>query len=317
MFRSKKFVTGLLIALLISLCSNALAEGLPMDNFSWGPKPKQENYTTTDEYAQYEDSSITVRIYTDRFADTTYNCAHVKISHPSQLRTAPAGIIDSDRADFRSAATSRGRLVANKVNAVVAINGDYHTKPDKCQVVLRMGKQFRNAADGTMDLLLIDKNGNLSAMENCQKADYAAFAKENMDNLYQVFCFGPVLCRDGASVIGEDYLNKSLGSQNSTQRTAIAQIGELEYLLITCEGPQSEGSKGMTLMEFAALCEELGKKFNPESGCSLAFNLDGGNSSTLVFKGINSSGKFAYIKYNCPEIERFLSDILYFATLEE
>lgn len=313
MFTSRKMIFALLIALLVSMAGNAFAAELPMDNFSWGAKPAQENYIAADEY---QDSSISVKIYTDRFADTTYNCAHVKISHPSQLRTAPAGIIDSDRADFRSATTSRGRFVANKVNAVIAINGDYHTKPDKCQVVLRMGKQFRNVADGTMDLLIIDKEGNLSAIEKCTKDDYIAYYNANSENMYQVFCFGPVLCRDGKSVIGEDYLNKSLGSQNSTQRTAICQIGPLEYLLITCEGPQSQGSKGMTLMEFAALCEEMGKKFS-ENGCSLAFNLDGGNSSTMIFKGKNKDGKFAYVKYNCPEIERFLSDILYFATLEE
>ena len=29
------------------------------------------------------------------------------------------------------------------------------------------------------------------------------------------------------------------------------------------------------------------------------------------------SGKLNYVKYNCPEIERDLSDIIYFATLEE
>ena len=310
---NKTVIFVLVSVLFAALAVSVSAEALPMDNYTFGAAPKQENYISADEY---QDSSISVKMYTDTFADTTYNYAHVKISHPSQLRTAPAGLIETPKATFRSSTTSRGRLVARAVNAVVAINGDYHTKSDKCQVVLRMSQQVRNNADGSMDLLVIDKEGNLSALQGYKKDDYAAFYEANKDNLYQVFCFGPLLCQDGVSVIASDYENRSLGAQNSTQRSAICQIGPLEYLLVTCEGPQSKGSKGMTLMEFAALCEEMGKKFS-ENGCSLAFNLDGGNSSTMIFKGTNKDGKFAYVKYNCPEIERFLSDILYFATLEE
>ena len=52
-----------------------------------------------------------------------------------------------------------------------------------------------------------------------------------------------------------------------------------------------------------------------ENGCLLAFNLDGGNSATLVFKAMDAKGEMNYVKVNCPEIERQLSDIIYFATL--
>ena len=62
------------------------------------------------------------------------------------------------------------------------------------------------------------------------------------------------------------------------------------------------------------LPEQEGKKLN-EDGCALAFNLDGGNSATLVFKGLDAKGNLSYLKVNCPEIERQLSDIIYFATL--
>ena len=133
--------------------------------------------------------------------------------------------------------------------------------------------------------------------------------------MYQVFCFGPVLVKDGASLIDEAYLNKSIGSQNNAQRSAIAQLGPLEYMLVTCNSSQTPNNKGMTIFEFASLCEQLGKELN-ENGCQLAYNLDGGNSATLVFKAKDAkSGKLSYVKYNCPEIERFLGDIIYFATL--
>lgn len=305
------------ILLVLSLASSALAQGLPMNDFSSGPAPKDENYLSDTEY---KDASISVQLYEGVSDITPYNYAHVKISHPSQLRTAPAGKVSTQDATFFFQSTSRGRNVAKAVNAVVAINGDFYTKTDRCQVLLRQGQQYRNLyrdeRSGMSDLLVIDMQGNLTGLQNCFQKDYAAYYEENKENLYQVISFGPVLCRDGVSIIAENYKNNFIGAQKRTQRSAIAQIGPLEYLLITCEGPQTTNNKGgMTIYEFSMLCEELGKKHS-ESGCSLAFNLDGGNSSTLVFKGLNESGFLVYKKINCPQIERDLSDIIYFATLE-
>ena len=183
------------------------------------------------------------------------------------------------------------------------------------KVVLRQGKQVRNISEGVSDLLVIDMNGDFSYLPLCSKEDYQAYYEENQQNMYQVFCFGPVLVKDGVSLIDEAYLNKSIGSQNNAQRSAIAQLGPLEYMLVTCNSSQTPNNKGMTIFEFAALCEKMGKELN-ENGCQLAYNLDGGNSATLVFKEKNAkTGKLSYVKYNCPEIERFLGDIIYFATL--
>ncbi|MBQ4075086.1 MAG: phosphodiester glycosidase family protein [Clostridia bacterium] len=315
---AKKCIILFLAVMLVLPCFTALAEGfdpLPMNNLSFGAKPKNENYLSNTEY---QDESISVKIYEGRFADTDYACAHVKISHPSQLRTIPAAVYQSPKAAFvarASEANFKGRFVANKVNAVVALNGDFYTKTKVVQVVLRQGKQVRNISEGKSDLLVIDMNGNFSYLPLCSKEDYQAYYEENQQNMYQVFCFGPALVENGVSRIDESYLNKDIGSQNNTQRSAIAQIAPLEYLLITCNGPQTKNNKGMTIYEFAALCEKLGKELN-EDGCELAYNLDGGNSSTLVFKKKDAkTGKLSYVKYNCPEIERFLGDVIYFATL--
>lgn len=311
----------LILALLLGIFTSAAAEDfipLPMDSYEPGPAPKDSAYLSNTEY---QDESIHVKIYQDRYADTDYVYAHIKISHPSQLRTAPATLaekgISLSKVNFRYTAelTARGRYIANAANAVISINGDYFTKTDKCQVVMRQSQQVRNAADGTMDLLVIDKNGDLTALPKCTRAQYNDYLDAHESEMYNVFCFGPVLAENGASVIPENYQNGSVGAQNSTQRSAIAQLGPLEYMIITCNGPQTSGNKGMTIPEFAAVCELSGKKLN-ENGCLLAFNLDGGNSATLNFKTMNAkTGQFGYAKVNCPEIERFLSDIIYFATL--
>ena len=314
-----KSLLSLLLCLLM-LPAAILAEGLdplPMDNLSYGPAPKDENYLSDNEY---QDESISVKIYEGRYADTDYVYAHVKIVHPSQLRTMPSSIYAgtnqrSKNYSFKNTSTTRGRFVASLSNAVIAINGDYYTKPE-CTVVFRMSTQYRNQADGLRDLLIIDKNGDFSTLAAPKKADYAAYYEANKDNMYQVFCFGPLLVENGVSIIPEDYQNRYIGAQNLAQRTALCQLGPLEYMLVTSYGNQTKGNKGLTIPEFAQVCEIAGKALKPEGGCRIAFNLDGGNSTTMVFKRLDQkAGKMRYVKVNCPDIERFLSDIIYFATL--
>ena len=292
--------------------AETVLEPLPMDRVAVGSPPKDANYISDTEYV---DESISVKIYEGRYADTDYVYAHVKISHPSQLRTAPADVRASKNSTFKTSATARGRLVAENANAVIAMNGDYFTK-DECKVVLRMGTQYRNNADNLRDLLVIDTNGNFSYLNAPSKADYAAYYEVNQANLYQVFCFGPVLVENGVNLIPANYENGYIGAQKSAQRAAICQLGELEYMMVVCYGNQTKGNKGMTIPEFAAVCDMAGRELKPETGCQLAFNLDGGNSTAMLFKQLDAkSGKLKYAKVNCPEIERFLSDIIYFATL--
>lgn len=303
----------LLLAMLFTLSATAFAlEPLPMNEVSAGPAPKDECYISDTEY---EDESISVKIYNGRYADTDYYYAHIKISHPSQLRTAPAAVGIEKKPTFRSSATRYGIEVARDTNAVFAINGDYYTQSE-CNVVLRMGTQVRNSwDDGIRDLLLIDYNGDFSYLTTPTRGEYAEYYKAHKDELYQVMCFGPVLVENGVSVIPEDYDNGYIGATKYTQRSAIAQLGPLEYMVVACYSDQMKDNKGLTVYEFANLCEELGKSLS-ENGCQLAFNLDGGNSTTMVFKRMDEkSGKMAYVKVNCPEIKRTLSDIIYFATL--
>lgn len=82
----------------------------------------------------------------------------------------------------------------------------------------------------------------------------------------------------------------------------VGQLGELEYILVATEGPENEGSEGLTIPEFAQLMKDL--------GAVQAYNLDGGSSSAMMLGGekINalSSKKM-----------RPICDLLYFTTLVE
>ncbi len=306
----------ILVLCLLAICFSAAAESLtplPMDAFTAGPMPAAENYLSPTEY---RDESISVSIYQDRFADTDYYYAHIKIAHPSQLRTAPAGIVGAPSATFSFETENKATQIAKAANAVIAINGDYYTKSDKCHVALRQTRQYRNFANGTMDVLAIDMNGDLHILQNCTKQAYKEYHDQMAGQLYNVFCFGPLLALDGESVISPAYSNTYIGSQNATQRSAIAQLGPLEYMLVSTNGPQSPGNKGLTIYEFAAVCAEAGKRLS-ENGCQIAYNLDGGNSAAMVFRAVNpENGRLAMKRVNSSDIsERHLSDIIYFATL--
>ena len=328
MIKMKRLAAAALVLLMLfPACAEDMLKMLPMSKYTGGPEPKYENciFAENDGDFQteqtinglkfvsakaYKDDSISVEIHTGRSFDTDYTYAHVKIINASQLRSASA-----TASSFTSTQVNTVREIAKNVNAVVAINGDFHAKPEKCKVLLRQSRQVRNSAQGDTDLLLIDKNGDFSILDKPTRQGYASYYKNHEGEMYQVYCFGPVLIRDGEISIGEKFRDNYRGSDKNAQRCAVAQLGPLEYMLITCASSQTRHNKGMTLQEFAQVCLEAGKELNPEGGCSIAYNLDGGNSATLVFLGYNTKiKKIRQMKIN-PGQERQISDILYFATL--
>ena len=86
---------------------------------------------------------------------------------------------------------------------------------------------------------------------------------------------------------------------------AICQTGPLEYLMVTCEGPENKGSVGLTLDQFIDLISSM-----PD--VKTAYNLDGGSSAAMVFR----LGGKNWRKINAtssPKV-RPLKDIIYFVS---
>lgn len=80
---------------------------------------------------------------------------------------------------------------------------------------------------------------------------------------------------------------------------AIGQTGPLSYVLVLAEG-RNKDSEGVTHQELADFMFDL--------GCVEAFNLDGGNTATMVFNdGYYQTGRSS-------TNERAQSDCIYFAT---
>jgi len=285
----------LMIVLLSVLCPDAtplpgafaeanVLQAIPVDSTT-APKPDPAHYLADGK--GYQDDSLSISMESIRDYDTNILVAHIQVKDASQLRTAMAG-------SFGSTHDIPGAKLASRVNAVFAINGDYFSF-DSTGYVLRQGTLYRNNPREGSDVLLIDDQGDFHVIQNATTEKIAAFTGKVVNS----FSFGPALVVDSkAQTI--DYSHQ-IASDKYTQRMVVAQTGPLSYLCVATEGPENPDSRGLTLDETAELMTKL--------GCTVAYNLDGGSSSTMV---LNNTKINALSTHKV----RSICDILYFATLE-
>jgi hypothetical protein len=234
---------------------------------------------------QYSDSKTSITLKQYREYDSNIYVADVTVSDASDLKTALA-----NNTYGRNITDTTSDMAANN-NAVLAINGDYYGARQSGYVI-RNSKLYRDTS-GNRDALVIQKNGEFKFVSESETS-----ASELLqDGALQAFSFGPVLLNNGEISVGE---NDEVGmAMASNPRTAIGYLGNNHYVFVVSDGRTSE-SAGLSLYELASFMKELGVKD--------AYNLDGGGSSTMVFKGeiINNpttSGRSGE--------ERAVSDIVY------
>ncbi len=282
----KRFFAALLALLLLTPAAMAAVVTTEVSPLPWDDSPGYAPDPSGFSADGYFDESIRVEMSRVRRDDADYCVARVKIQHACQLRTGRAEILGS-----KSAATSR---MAAAYNAVLAINGDYYLNR-KTGLTIRQGETLRDTSSDLYDILLIDTDGNFHIVKR-DNLDMLDFYLSGALTIQNAFSFGPALVMDGEKQeIPEKY---SFAPHYKNPRAAIGQLGELEYALVVVDGRQ-EDSDGATLETLAQFMYDL--------GCTQAFNLDGGNSATMVLGDAIYSNKSA-------ENERSLSDILYFAT---
>lgn len=247
-------------------------------------KPQEDGYLSDWEY---EDPSISVKIEKGRIYETNYMVAHVKLANATQLRSTMAQ-------SYYQPSTLMGHSMAKRVNAVFAINGDFFSARNNIGYVARQGKVYRTKCNGEYDVLIIDDKGDLHIFKNAKNEDIEAFEGTVING----YTFGPGLVINGERQTG--FVDMDNAALKSAQRMCLAQIGPLEYLCIASEGPEDEGSVGLNLEQFSELVASF-------EGVQNAYNLDGGSSTTMVFRNdkVNSP--------NNPK-RRPLCDIIYFAS---
>lgn len=296
----------LMLAMLLVLVPSGALVGeaeiveIPL-NAKTGCVPQASGFVSDQEY---EDPSIHVTLGSGRMFQTNYMYARVKIVHASQLRTAMEG-------NFRSSAESSVASLASRAKAVMAINGDFFNEGGaKLGYVVRQGVEYRkklNTYKNTghyFDVLIIDDQGDFHILQDCSAAKLNKFK----GNVVNAFTFGPGLVVNGK--VQNQFVDMNNGCNVAARRMCIAQVGPLEYLCITSEGPNDKGSKGLNMQQFAELVGTF-------SDVQQAYNLDGGTSATLIFQTVNKkTGKLEYKKMNAlnnPKT-RNVRDIIYFSS---
>lgn len=234
----------------------------------------------------YQDENIQITIDTVREYDTTLYIADIQLSSIEYLKTAFA------QDTYGRNITDITSDIAEEDGAIFAINGDYYGFRNY-GLVLRNGILYRDASakSYTGEALTIDSEGNFHIMDEGETN-----SQELVDeNIWQGFSFGPALIENGELVVDKN--SEVSQAKSSNPRTAIGQVSDLHYIFVVSDG-RTDDNAGLSLYELAKILSDY--------GCTTAYNLDGGGSSTMWFNGeiINNPS-------NKNSSERRVSDIVY------
>lgn len=240
--------------------------------------------TKTD--SSYEDDNIKINITTKRVKDTTVYVADIQLSSADYLKTALA------QSTYGTNVTEKTSSMAENNNAIFAINGDYYGA-NSTGYVIKNGNLYRDTErDSDYEDLIMYKDGSFSTISESDTT-----AQKLLDSgVVNTFTFGPTLVKDGEIAVStSDEVGRAMADN---PRTAIGVIDDLHYVVVVSDGRTDESS-GLTLYELAEVMKD--------NGATMAYNLDGGGSSTMYFNGqvVNKPTTSGSIS------ERAVSDIVY------
>ncbi len=211
----------------------------------------------------YTDDEISISVSEVTSNHTTVYVADVRLSSPEYLKTAFAN--DS----YGKNVTAKTSEIAAENHAILAINGDYYGAREK-GYVLRNGVLYRDSASRDQEDLVIYGDGFFGVIEETSVSADTLLA----NGAVQILSFGPTLVNNGQIAVTErDEVGKA---KASNPRTAIGIVDARHYVFVVSDG-RTEESEGLSLYELAAFMQGLGVR--------IAYNLDGGGSSTMVFNG--------------------------------
>jgi hypothetical protein len=234
-------------------------------------------------------TATTYRLSGTGSATVTYFVADVVLGSGTELRSAFA------QNKFGSNIIDDTSDIAAANGAVFAINGDYYGFRSS-GIVIRNGVIYRDkpARQG----LAVFRDGRMELYD-----EKSTSAQQLLDGgVWNTLSFGPGLVDGGQVLPGIDKveIDTNIGNrsiQGNQPRTGLGMIEPNHFVFVAVDGRSNGYSRGVTMTELATIFTGLGAK--------VAYNLDGGGSTTMVFNGslVNSPlGKGA---------ERGTSDILY------
>lgn len=243
------------------VAEDPLPEQPEIDYGMWGEKFKDKftsgNVLTTDFSYQSEDINITIdKVEAD---GTVYFVADIYVRNLQNLLTAFAD------GEFGRGHSDKAVNIANDNNALLAVSGDYCSIRNE-GIVIRNGVLYRDRV--WEDVLIMNNDGSFETFSP-EEFDMEALIQ---NGAYQGWSFGPMLLKDGQPM---EKFNSKVNPANP--RCAVGYYEPGHYCFVLVDGRQSGYSKGMTLKELSKLFYDL--------GCSVAYNMDGGQSAMMTFMG--------------------------------
>ena len=257
-----------------------------VDQGMWGEKFADKftdgEVISTDNTYQSEDINVTITKVEENSA--TYYIADIYVRDIDNFKTMMA------QDTFGTGFTEKTVDMATNSNAIVAISGDNYGARN-FGIVIRNGVLYRDNI--FEDVLIMNNDGS---METFSPDDFD-INTILQNGAWQGWSFGPLLMTDGQPMVKGTF-NSNVNPRNP--RSAVGYFEPGHYCFILVDGRQSGYSDGLTL-------EDLSKVFY-DLGCTVAYNLDGGQTAVMAFMDAETN-----IPY---EGGRKTSDILYIAENE-
>ena len=216
---------------------------------------------------EYNSGSLKVRMQKFSNYGTNFWTAQVKIASVSQMKAALSyGTYGGTRQTTSDAVKSN--------HAIIGINGSafsYETgRPGFDAVMLKNGKIYNKALGTSYSLMAIANDGTMFSPPQGLSA-----AQLKKSGVRDTFNFGPILLKEGkpASLYDQGYpeVYASPDMTGRYPRSAVGMVRPGEYVLLVSNAP------GLTLKQMRTVFRQY--------GCVYAYNLDGGGSATMSYKG--------------------------------
>jgi exopolysaccharide biosynthesis protein len=226
-------------------------------------------FTDTSYSSQYCTIDISTVVTGSGDSTVTYYVADVVLTDATVLRSAFAND------EFGTNIVEDTSDIAADHDAVFAVNGDYYGFRET-GIVVRNGVVYRDA--GARDGLAFHRDGSVEVYDETTTSADALVAA----GVWNTLSFGPAIVEAGAVVDGitDVEVDTNVGNhsiQGDQPRTGIGVIDANHLVFVVVDGRSAGYSEGVSLPELAAIFTGL--------GCTTAYNLDGGGSSTMVFHG--------------------------------
>lgn len=212
----------------------------------------------------YVSDSINITVYDSRMESkqVTYYVADIYIKDISFFKTGLA-LGEYDKVEDVPD-------ISQRYNAILAVNGDYYSLQGRSGPIIRNRTLYYEEVSNRRDSCAINGSGEMIFFK---KGKYKIEDVKAADVIH-MWGFGPILVENYGI---DEFFDVSTDMNKRNPRTAIGFLQPGHYIFLQADGRAGSYSRGLDMNELAELMREL--------GCKDAYNLDGGQTSMMIFNG--------------------------------